>query len=554
MKRQPELSATYEDESSSRNAAVYIRWSTDDQGDGTTKEVQLEACRNFILSQGWAFREDLVFIDDGYTGFNLDRPALEQLRRLVLEGAVDCVVVYKLDRLSRNLADAVYLVRDEWADICQVRSVTETFDTTTDIGTAFFGVLATFAEIERSSIADRMLSGLATAVQNGETYPNQRPYGYRADRSAPAKTAPDPEEAPTLRRIFEAARDGVSLTRLATQLNREGVPSPRGKHWTHCTIQRIIRNPVYKGYIVWRRSSARRLLPKHQLVDPTEPQLLPSRIDDPRRWEFAENDDAVIVHVPGLAIIPEELWEAANRALDAVHERTRHWQSRKDRKAAAAAEDPSPPRRPPHLLTGLVQCRCGAALVYVNYRFLVCRQARVGACTYTRSIPKEVAEPMVEQAFLSAYGTAVDRAERLDAARRPLMERISDLTAQRRALSAKLARIQERQAALLDEILDQNLPLNKVDELSAGLDRQVREIQQQIVAVDREIRAQNDRLRATDRFGEEMERADHWDRLSTEEKRYLLRLALAKRITIVRTDPRGSREPAIEMEITWKTD
>jgi hypothetical protein len=66
--------------------AVYIRWSTDEQSDGTTLEVQREACQLFIQSQGWAFRTDLVFVDDGYSGGGLDRPGLNRLRAAVRGG------------------------------------------------------------------------------------------------------------------------------------------------------------------------------------------------------------------------------------------------------------------------------------------------------------------------------------------------------------------------------------------------------------------------------------------------------------------------------------
>ncbi|HWI61210.1 MAG TPA: recombinase family protein, partial [Symbiobacteriaceae bacterium] len=79
--------------------AAYIRWSTDDQSDGTTLDVQKESCMHYIKSQGWQFREDLCFIDDGYSGGTLDRPAMTALRQAVKAGNIQCVVVYKLDRL-----------------------------------------------------------------------------------------------------------------------------------------------------------------------------------------------------------------------------------------------------------------------------------------------------------------------------------------------------------------------------------------------------------------------------------------------------------------------
>ncbi|HWI66569.1 MAG TPA: recombinase family protein, partial [Symbiobacteriaceae bacterium] len=81
--------------------AIYIRWSTEDQGEGTTLEVQSETCRAYLVSQGWAVNPELIFIDDGYSGGSIERPAMARLRSAVAAGEVHCVVVYKLDRLSR---------------------------------------------------------------------------------------------------------------------------------------------------------------------------------------------------------------------------------------------------------------------------------------------------------------------------------------------------------------------------------------------------------------------------------------------------------------------
>jgi site-specific DNA recombinase len=94
--------------------AIYIRWSTDDQSDGTTLEVQQEGCKHYLLSQGWVVNEDLIFVDDGWSGGNLERPAMTRMRTLVRAGKVDCVVVFKLDRLSRSVIDMVNLVLEEW--------------------------------------------------------------------------------------------------------------------------------------------------------------------------------------------------------------------------------------------------------------------------------------------------------------------------------------------------------------------------------------------------------------------------------------------------------
>jgi site-specific DNA recombinase len=109
----------------SDKVAIYIRWSTEDQGQGHTLEIQRESCRYYCMSQGWVAREDLTFIDDGWSGSNLERPALTRLRDSVKAGQVECAVVYKLDRLSRNIKDIINLVLGEWEEACCVRSTQE---------------------------------------------------------------------------------------------------------------------------------------------------------------------------------------------------------------------------------------------------------------------------------------------------------------------------------------------------------------------------------------------------------------------------------------------
>lgn len=158
--------------------AIYLRWSTDEQTSGTTLEIQLTSCKNYILSQGWNINEELIFIDDGYTGANLERPEMTRLRKCVQEGKVDCIIVYRLDRLSRNLKDAVNLVMGEWIDTSYLKSVTEPIDTTTPLGKQIFYILMGFAEMEREVIKDRVWSGKVTRAKEGKNAGFKPAYGY----------------------------------------------------------------------------------------------------------------------------------------------------------------------------------------------------------------------------------------------------------------------------------------------------------------------------------------------------------------------------------------
>lgn len=240
--------------------AVYIRWSTDEQGHGTTLEVQKEACQYYCRSQGWAFREDLVFVDEGYSGGTLDRPALTGLREAVKAGQIACVVVYKLDRLSRNLLDCVTLVRQEWAHRCALYSTKENFDTNSPVGQMVFNILVSFAEFERNVIRDRTLSGKRKRAEQGRNAGQRYPYGYKkGDNGEWALDGWDEEtQCPTgsaaiVRRIFDDYLTGSSATTIADRLRREGVPAPMGGEWRFGAITRILGNPCYAGQYVYGR-------------------------------------------------------------------------------------------------------------------------------------------------------------------------------------------------------------------------------------------------------------------------------------------------------------
>ncbi|HLN63516.1 MAG TPA: recombinase family protein, partial [Symbiobacteriaceae bacterium] len=210
-----------------QKVAIYIRWSTEDQGEGTTLEVQREGCTHYVLSQGWSVRPDLVFVDDGYSGGTLDRPALNRLRRLAAAGEVDCVVVFKLDRLSRSVVDTVNLVLREWEHKCQLRSAREAIDTGSHAGRMFFYTLVSFAEWERSTIRERTFAGRVRRAQEGRNPGRTLPYGY-APGGRPGEVALVAHEAETVRRIFARYIAGASVRAIAAALNTEGRPAPRG--------------------------------------------------------------------------------------------------------------------------------------------------------------------------------------------------------------------------------------------------------------------------------------------------------------------------------------
>lgn len=239
-----------------RKVALYIRWSTEEQGQGTTLEVQRDGCEGLFKSQQWGrINEELVFVDDGWSGGSLNRPAISNLRAAVQAGKVEAVVVYKLDRLSRNLLDCVTLVRQEWAGI-SLFSANERFDTHSAIGQMVFNILVSFAEFERNVIRERTMSGKMKRMEQGRNSGFAYPYGYM--RSADGGFAIDPGPADIVRRIFEEYLSGSGVAAIAHRLNQDGLPAPDGGLWRDCTLSAMIENPFYAGQYVagaWKKDS-----------------------------------------------------------------------------------------------------------------------------------------------------------------------------------------------------------------------------------------------------------------------------------------------------------
>ncbi|HEY3366238.1 MAG TPA: recombinase family protein [Symbiobacteriaceae bacterium] len=242
-------------------AAIYARVSSEDQVSGTSLDDQVDKCLKQAAVYGWAVPSERIYIDDGYSGSNLDRPAMARLRAAVADGSVDCVLVFKLDRLSRNIRDTVNLVLEEWSKQHKVvfRSVTEDFNTNSPLGTLIFSILASFAHFERDVIRDRTENGRRRRFIQGRRAVGDPPYGY--SRGAVAGTmVVIPEQAEVVRKIYHLYLQGHGFMRIATMLNQAGYRTSAGNEWTDKTVRDVATNGVYTGKVKYSQE----YLPGHQ--------------------------------------------------------------------------------------------------------------------------------------------------------------------------------------------------------------------------------------------------------------------------------------------------
>jgi site-specific DNA recombinase len=515
--------------------AIYIRWSTDEQTDGTTLEVQRERCTLFIRSQGWEVNDDLIFVDDGYSGGSLDRPALKKLRQAVRQGEVDCVVSYSIDRLSRNLADIVELVQKEWAGRATFRSASQPISTDegNPSGQLVFNILASFAEFERGLIRERTHSGHIRRAQQGK-YPGSPvpPIGYTRDgvgSLAIDSVGPDGEFtgwAKVVRTIFEMALTGPAgqgPTMIARTLNSQGIPCPGGGRWYSNKVRRILRNPVYSGTVVYGRYKTNAQAQRGG----EGPRMLR------REKPLARVEGALP------AIVSLEEWQRVQELEDGRKGDTDKYVHNENRS----------------LLAGLVRCICGGPL-HVTYkddrRFYRCtRYALGGVCPFK---PGHYRVEQIEEAVVAElkarYGSRALREQALEAVlsksvvderRQLLVQSIAETERRMKAIEGEVARL--RKAARAGEI-----QLKTYEELKGDADAELAELAAQREALERQVKETRDVNATLETWKQLVDAVDLWDSLDQARQREIL-FGLIRQVSVYRE--RQSRE-AIEVDIMWE--
>ncbi|MBV7265922.1 recombinase family protein [Erythrobacter ani] len=243
-----------------KRCAIYTRKSTNKRLDHDVNSLvtQREVSSAYIRSQqykGWVELPNR-YDDGGHSGSGLERPGLTRLMRDIEAGDIDVVVVYKIDRLTRSLADFIRLIEIfDRRDIALV-SISQAFDTSNSMGRMILNVLLTFSQFERELIAERVRDSVRTRKRHGKIHGGLPPFGYVA---APDGLRIDDREAEIVRFIFEEFRRTKRYTQVMTAVRERGLCSsvkysPRGKSRggtpiSPSTVYGIVQNPIYVGEI-----------------------------------------------------------------------------------------------------------------------------------------------------------------------------------------------------------------------------------------------------------------------------------------------------------------
>jgi site-specific DNA recombinase len=317
--------------------AIYARVSSEQQAEAGTINSQIEALKQRVSEAGLALEQEFCFIDDGYSGATLIRPALERLRDTIASGAIDRLYVHSPDRLARKYAYQVLLV-DEFH-----RSGVELIFLNRELGRSpeedlLLQVQGMISEYERAKILERSRRGKRHAAHQGVVNVlSGAPYGYRYitrnEGSGQAAYEIISEEAGVVRQVFEwIGKERVSIGEVCRRLNQQGVPTRTGKSWwDRTTVWGMLKNPAYKGTAAFGKTRA----------GPRQPPLRPKRVCSTLGVPVEE-----WINIPVPAIISEALFEVVQEQL--AENRKRQRQGKQGAK---------------HLLQGLLVCQqCGYAL------------------------------------------------------------------------------------------------------------------------------------------------------------------------------------------------
>jgi site-specific DNA recombinase len=269
--------------------AIYTRVSSQEQADnGTSLESQAEQLEAFCKGQKWEIFNQ--YTDPGFSGKDDKRPGLESLRRDAKAGYFEKVIVWRLDRLARNLRLILGIEAELREQDISLFSMKEMVDTQTSIGRTVFQVLGLTAEWEREAIIERTKTGRLQRYKEGHWASGAAPYGYDYDRDTKHLVINE-SESKTIKVIYSLYASGKSIRSIADQLNQELV-RPRGKTgkgWYSSGIRQVLINPAYRGETMVNRHS---------------------HISDIKKVDLSK-----IIRIPIPPIVSEDIWNIAQSRL-----------------------------------------------------------------------------------------------------------------------------------------------------------------------------------------------------------------------------------------------
>ncbi len=476
-------------------AAIYCRVSTDERlgQEFNSLDAQRECCESFIAArklEGWTALP-VKYDDGGFSGGNVERPALQRLLADVDAGRIDAVVAYKFDRLSRSIKDFALLLEGFEEKGVVFVSVTQQIDTSSAAGRLLQNVLVTFAQFEREVISERTRDKIRMSKQKGKWLGGCPPLGYDRAKEGCALVVNEAEAA-RVREIFALYLQERSLLRAAQIVNARGWRSKTwttkkgvtiaGREFTKTSLQQLLVNPIYAGRIAHRGQTF--------------------------KGEHA-------------AVVDEKTFAAVQRVLE-------------DGRRRPVGRGPN---ENAYLLGGLVRCAaCGSAMTAgtttkgdVKYRYHVCVRAKklgVDACP-VRSVPAPELEAFVVDRIRALGRDPELVAKVIERAKKAQQEGIPPLRTEERAIAVELQKLKKEAARLVAALAGSDSAttsgkLAEVERQVEQLKTRQAEIRDEIAALSKATVDEDDAQAALELFD------PVWQHLTLAEKTRLVRTVIER--------------------------
>jgi site-specific DNA recombinase len=406
-----------------KKAVIYARVSTEEQAsEGFSIKAQLSHLYKYAeLSNFEVIHE---YIDEGVSGKSIDgRP---QIKKLLMDARLkkfDAVLVYKLDRISRKLKDALEISEELERNNIKLISMQENFDTTTPMGKMVFQLMSSFAELERNTIVDRVKMGMTERAKQGKWNGGQC-LGYDCVNK---QLVVNEQEAVIVKEIFDLAEQGFGLKAIVKRINEKGYKSKKGKLFSVNAIRTILENPIYIGKIRF-----------NQVENWNE------------RRRKGKKKEFIFVNGEHQPIITLEQWEKVQ-------------QLRKSRSIKPARSDK------PYILSGLLKCpTCGHGMVPnrskgaagQSYRYYVCGQNHnkgSKACK-AHSIRADKAEEYVLKELERIVNQPEVLKKIIEKANEQRLSSLEPLQQEIKLLESKIRKLSSKIDKLMDALIENELP------------------------------------------------------------------------------------------------
>ena len=423
----------------------YARVSTTEQAsEGTSLDFQKSQLTGYCQLQGWTVVNS--YVDGGYSGKNADRPGLQRLLTDAKLGLFDKMVVFKLDRLARNLSLLLEIEKTLKEHGITLISMKESVDTSTPTGKMAFSLFGVVSEWDRANIVERTRNGRLQRYKEGCWGGGKSPYGYSYDKKT-RKLIINESEARVVRRMYSEYVNGKSLFAISQGLNQDHIPpwAKRSQGWWQTAVRQVLLNPVYRGTEVVNRHAHISLINSMDL------------------------SNAIMMSVPSL--VSEQEWHIAQNRMQ-------------------ANKHVKPNKQKTHLLQGMITCAicgyhfaskrhyytCRGRMKYVHPDGLSrCKAPYIRADWLENELWQRIEEIMNDpNKLLLVIKESIENLRRAEA----------DLSERIRPIDERLAEIAAQKAKLADDWIVKYMDIERFKELRENLDGEEARMKSLRAAVD----------------------------------------------------------------------